>query len=166
MNMFTGEHTHTLDEKNRVSFPLRLRDCMLPDETLAGFYVTFGFEGSLLLYPKAEWDRVAQRVGELPSSQAEARKFQRLFLANAHFVTLDRQKRLLIPESHCRKAGIEKEVVFLGVGRHVEIWPRDRYERYAKSMQGEYEELAEKVFRDSPVEPGSGERARDDDRTA
>ena len=132
---------------------------MIKDDLMAGFYLTRGFEGSLLLYPKAEWDLKSSLVASLPSNQEEARKFQRLFLAKAHFMTLDRQNRFLIPESHCTRLGITKgsrEVVFVGVGRHVEIWKREKYAEYEKYIESEYEKLAETVF--SPSE----ERARTD----
>lgn len=146
MMMLTGEHFHTLDGKNRVSFPLRLRESMVAEELAAGFYLTLGFEGSLLLYPLAEWKKIAARVSELPSTHAEARRFQRLFLAKARYITLDNQKRFLLPDSHCKLVGIEKEVVFIGVGTHMELWPRERYESYVESTRADYEELAEKVL--------------------
>ena len=145
---FTGEHQHSLDEKNRVSFPLRLRGCMAEDERAAGFYITLGFEGALLLYPRAVWSGVVERVQSLSATRSESRKFRRVFLAKAQFLTLDRQNRILVPEPLCRLVGIRKEVVFVGVGDHMEVWPKGTYEEFVESVRGEYEELAEKVFRD------------------
>lgn len=155
--MFTGEHVHPLDEKSRVIFPSRLRAAMTDDEIRDGFVLTRGFDGSLLLYPRKEWDVISRRVGALPETEAEARLFQRLFLAPAQKVAIDGQKRVLIPESHCGMAGIEKDVVFLGVGRHVEVWSKERYDEYLKKNAGRYEELAEKVFGVGVAKSDAGE---------
>ena len=158
---FTGEHQHTLDEKNRVSFPLRLRGCMAEDERAAGFYITLGFEGALVLYPRAVWSGVVERVQSLSATRSESRKFRRVFLAKAQFLTLDRQNRLLVPEPLCRLVGIGKEVVFVGVGDHMEIWPKAAYEEFVESVRGEYEVLAEKVFRDRATQDSQESRGEE-----
>ncbi|MBI4583683.1 MAG: division/cell wall cluster transcriptional repressor MraZ [Planctomycetes bacterium] len=144
--MFSGEYVHPLDEKNRVVFPVRLREALLVEKLNQGFYLTRGFDGSLLLFPKEEWDAMSLLVSNLPSSREEARKFQRLFFSKAVHLTLDRQMRILIPESHRAMAGIQAEVVFVGVGRRIEIWPKEKYGEYDQASSASYEELAEKVF--------------------
>lgn len=150
---FTGEHLHTLDDKSRVSFPLRLRDAMRGEELQAGFFITKGHEGALLIYPRDEWQVVAERVKGLPATRAEERGYQRMFLGKAHPLYLDKQNRLLLPEALCKAAGIEKDVVFVGVGRHIELWGKDRFDEYEKSIASAYDRFAELVF---PRSEGAG----------
>ena len=54
--MLLGEHDHSLDEKNRLTLPAKLRG---PFED--GVVVTFGLDGCLEAYPRATWDDVAGR---------------------------------------------------------------------------------------------------------
>ena len=144
--MFSGEFVQKLDEKNRVILPKQLRHPLSGEDLDKGFCLTRGFEGALLLLHREEWDVVADQVQALHPMRGVERTFQRLFFAKAVPVRLDGQFRFLIPDSHRRLAVIEKEVVFVGVGRGVEIWSRDLYEKYENEMAGSYGDLAERVF--------------------
>ena len=58
----------------------------------------------------------------------DARKFSRFFFAGAASCELDKQGRILLP-THLREfAGLEKDVVLVGVGSRVEIWSKDKWE--------------------------------------
>ena len=63
---------------------------------------------------------------ELPRSK-EARKLQRYFMAGAASCELDKQGRTLIPANLREKAGLEKDIVFVGVMGKVEIWSKERW---------------------------------------
>lgn len=47
-----------------------------------------------------------------------------------------------------RYAGIEKEVVIVGVGNKIEIWNPERYEEYLLNGPEEYSALAKKFLGD------------------
>jgi MraZ protein len=145
--MFSGEYSHPLDSKNRVVFPLPLRD-KLTGEQLKSMFLTRGFDGALLLFTKKEWERVAAKVSALPDNRA-ARCVQRLFLAPAVEVKIDpRTGRMLLPERQRQIARIEKEstVVFLGLGRRVEIWSEQRFREYEAESEPYFADLAEQLF--------------------
>ena len=61
-------------------------------------FVTPGPDQSLWLYTEADLERVAGRLDETPSTDAEARVYRRLYFAQAEAVDLDKAGRLLIPE--------------------------------------------------------------------
>ena len=68
-----------------------------------------------------------QKLTSLPLINKEARQFARFFLAGAATVEVDKQGRILLP-AHLREfAGLEKDVVLVGVGSRVEIWSKERY---------------------------------------
>lgn len=157
--MFSGEYVHPLDDKNRVVFPARLREALLAEKLLMGFYLTRGLDGCLLLFPKQQWDTLVEEASHIPLGDPEGRKFIRLLFNKAAHVTLDGQSRLLLPESHREMAGIRKEVVLAGSGKFVEIWPREKYEEYEKSIAGDYEKLAEKFFSKVPGAGGANGKA-------
>ena len=61
-------------------------------------------------------------------SNKDARKFVRFFLAGAATVELDKQGRILIPTVLREFAGLEEDVVVVGVGSRVEIWDKSRWD--------------------------------------
>lgn len=138
--MFMGEYNHTIDAKGRLIIPSRLREA-LGDE----FVVTKGLDGCLFAYPKEEWSAFEEKLGALPLTNSNARKFSRFFLAGAAMAELDKQGRILIPPVLREFAELEKEVVLVGVSRRVEIWSKERWaeantfddvEEIAEHMEG------------------------------
>ena len=61
------------------------------------------------------------------SHQEKQRKFMRFFFAGAATCEVDKQGRILLPANLREYAGIDKEVVSVGVYSRVEIWSKDRY---------------------------------------
>ena len=120
--MFMGTYEHGIDAKGRVIIPAKLRDG-LGDS----FVVTVGLDGCLYAYPMDEWENFLTKLKELPGTK-EARALQRTFMANAAACECDKQGRTLIPGNLRAKAGIVKDVVFVGVLGKVEIWSKETYE--------------------------------------
>ena len=75
--MLIGEYQHTIDDKGRVSFPSRLRE-----DLGISFIVTKGLDGCLFVYPMEEWEKLENKIRELPLSKA--RSIQR-FLGELFF---------------------------------------------------------------------------------
>ena len=59
--MFLGEYKHTIDDKGRISVPAKFRG-----DLAKGAVVTRGLDASLFLYPKEEWDKLAEKLAGLP----------------------------------------------------------------------------------------------------
>ncbi|HED24721.1 MAG TPA: transcriptional regulator MraZ [Firmicutes bacterium] len=138
--MFTGEFQHILDSKGRVIIPSRLRDG-LGDR----FVITRGLDHCLFAYPAAEWTRLEQKLKQLPFTKSDSRAFMRLFFSGAMEVEADKQGRVLIPQNLREYAGIEKEVMVIGVSNRVEIWSEQAWRDYFGEANNNYEELAEKL---------------------
>lgn len=138
--MFTGEYQHTLDGKGRVIIPSRLRDG-LGDS----FVITRGLDQCLFVYPSSEWVRLEQKMKQLPFTKKDSRAFTRLFFSGAMEVEADKQGRVLIPQNLREYAGIEKDVMFIGVSNRVEVWSEDAWRNYFGEANDNYEELAEKL---------------------
>ena len=120
--MFMGTYDHSIDTKGRVIVPAKFR------ETLGdSFVVTLGLDGCLFVYPNEEWEDFVNQLKELPGSK-EARKLQRYFMAGAAPCDVDKQGRVLIPSNLREKAGLEKDIVFVGVMSKIEIWSRQRWD--------------------------------------
>ena len=121
--MFMGEYNHTIDAKGRLIIPSKFRES-LGDE----FVVTKGMDGCLFVYDNEEWKKFEEKLLSLPMMDKQVRQFTRYFLAGAASVEVDKQGRILLP-AHLREfAGLEKDVVLVGVGSRVEIWSKDKWE--------------------------------------
>lgn len=123
--MFIGEYQHSLDEKSRVIIPSKYRE-QLGNE----FVLTKGLDGCLFIYPLSEWAIFEQKLKNLPLTNINARKFVRFFLSGAVECTLDKQGRILIPQSLKVYSEIKKDIVLIGMSNHIEIWSKPRWDAY------------------------------------
>lgn len=121
--MFMSEYNHSIDPKGRVIVPVKFREALG-----AEFVVTKGLDGCLFVFPNEEWNIFEEKLKSLPMSNKDARKFVRFFLAGAAVVELDKQGRILIPPVLRECAGLDKDVVVVGVGNRVEIWDKGRWD--------------------------------------
>jgi len=92
--MFIGEYSHNLDDKGRLAVPVKFRR-----DLSKGAVVTRGLDNCLFVYTKTEWEKLATKLASLPISQANSRAFSRLMLAGAMDVEIDKQGRMVLPES-------------------------------------------------------------------
>lgn len=130
-----GTFEHGLDAKGRVIFPAKLRE-----DLGESFVVTLGLDGCLFAYPMDQWEDFVNRLKELPGTK-EARKLQRYFLAGAAPCEADKQGRVLIPANLRERAGLSKEIVFVGVLQKIEIWSKERWEE--NEDYGNVDDIAE-----------------------
>ncbi len=138
--MLIGEYTHTIDEKNRVSLPVRFRK-----EVGKKIVVTHGLDNCIFLYSMKEWAKVAGKLGELGIGQADTRSFNRFMLAGAVEVDVDTIGRILIPDFLKSFATLNQKIVFAGVHNRVEIWDSGRWIEFKKRVEKQADKLAEKL---------------------
>lgn len=136
--MFTGEYRHSVDAKNRVSIPSKFRE-KLGDN----FYITKGLDHCLFIFSMEEWTNFEEKLKALPLSNKKARAFARSFFAGAAECTLDKQGRILLPQSLRDYASIEREVYINGAGSRIEVWDQKAWEDYNDFMTSNMDELAE-----------------------
>ena len=124
---FTGEYINSLDQKHRLSIPVKFRKALDPvnDRT---FVLTRGFDSCLILYPVTEWNRVEEQLSRLGSIRGRHRNFVRSIVRHATYLQFDGQGRIAIPEHLMEYAGIEKEVNVIGMINKIEVWDPDQLE--------------------------------------
>ncbi|MCL6509408.1 MAG: division/cell wall cluster transcriptional repressor MraZ [Anaerolineae bacterium] len=128
--MFLGEFTHTLDEKSRLTLPAKFR-ARLAD----GVVMTTGSDKCLLVYPLDEFKLLFERVSALPVMGREAATLRRMLYSNAHDAVPDKQNRVVIPQPLREYAGIVNEAVVVGVGKFIEIWNPQEWQRAREEIQ-------------------------------
>jgi len=137
--LLIGQYDHSLDGKNRLFIPAKLR------QNVRKFIITSGLEGCLFIYTPDNWKKITERLRALPLTKADARKFMRTFLSGASECDVDEQGRILIPKNLCSYANIRKEAIVVGVLDRIEIWSKSNWERYRKEAEKKFVEVAEKL---------------------
>ena len=135
--MLTGEYSHSIDAKGRLIIPSKFRE-ILGEE----FVITKGLDGCLFLYPSNEWKIFEEKLRTLPLTNKNARTFTRFFLGSAVDGGLDKQGRALISSALRAFAGLEKDVVLVGVLDRVEIWEQARWNENNAAGEADMEEIA------------------------
>lgn len=138
--MFIGEYSYTIDDKGRLSLPLKYRS-----KFLSGCVITRGLDHCLWIYTQEEWEKLAEQIGTLPITQQNARSFSRLMLSGAIDLLPDKVGRVNLPSYLKKYAGIKNKVVVAGVYNRLEIWPEESWESFKEGMEKDSDEIAEKL---------------------
>lgn len=118
--MFMGTSNNSIDEKNRMIVPSKLRAGLG-----ARCILTKGLDKCLYIYNTEDWDKQMEKIARLPESDPKVRAFIRHFCANACECEFDKQGRIIIPQELKAYAGIEKDLVTMGAMSKIEIWSRE-----------------------------------------
>ena len=135
-----GEYHHNIDEKGRIVLPGKFRE----DRTK--IVVTRGLEKCLYLYTMEDWEKVVNKLNELPFTKKDARTFMRSFFAGASVCEFDKMGRINITSPLVSYANLEKECVVIGVNDRIEIWNEEIYNSYMDDNASKLEEIAENLF--------------------
>ena len=140
--MLLGQYEVRVDEKGRCAFPKKFRE-VLGDELI----VTQGYESSLIIVSQKEWDALLEGTRGRPFIEYETRETQRFLLGGASQIALDSKGRFVLPNYLRTFAGIENEVIFLGLSRYVEVWDKKRWTEYQKELSKNIEKISERLIK-------------------
>jgi MraZ protein len=139
--MLVGEYDFTLDAKNRVAIPARLRSAFAD-----GMYVTVDPEPCLSGYsPEGFQAYLDRRSAGISPFSKKGRALQRFTTANAVYQVPDSQGRITLPGRQLKYARIEREVTILGVEDHIEIWDRAAWTEYEARLEEEADATADEL---------------------
>lgn len=138
--MFSGEFSQNLDAKNRIIIPAKLRN-----ELGENFVITRGLENTISLYTMEKWDNLNQKLSKLSLTKKSHRLLSRFFLSGANELNLDKMGRILVPKSLKEFASLSKECIFIGVGDHIELWDKNKWNEYMEQNLEEFDEMIEEI---------------------
>lgn len=115
--MLFGGFDHKIDKKGRVFIPSAFRD-----DLGESFIICRGIfkKRCLCVYSQGEWQKLVEKIEQLPSSKASDVK--RFLYDGAFNVEFDTQGRILVPPTLREYAGFDSEVHIIGMASNVEIW--------------------------------------------
>jgi len=139
MLLLTGEYRHVIDGKSRVLISNKLRSQIDADEHGSNFYLVFGANGILCLYPEKYFEQIALSVAPGTTAPDEAVAFERISFALTSKVELDGQGRLLLNDRLRKRAGLENHITLIGVRDHIELWNSKNWEQYLSDHMAQYQ---------------------------
>ena len=135
MKMFLGEYQPNITEGNRIALPKKLREQVVGEEVV----LSKGFEKCVFLYDKADWEKEWEKQIDNPITDAKTRQLKRYVFSGAVSAVLDDQGRVVVPQALRTYANLEKEVVVIGAGDHMELWDRLTWESHLNKISSELE---------------------------
>ena len=134
--MLTGQYNHTVDSKGRVFIPAKFR-------TDLGQHVTISiiFGKYICVYADSEWEKFIEKLDAFCAEGKLSEKNFRLIMSSAQNVEVDSQGRIIVGENQRNHAGILKDVTFIGMRNHAELWSSEVFEAEEKISEAELEEF-------------------------
>ncbi len=138
--MFLGEYELRIDPKGRLAIPAKFRD-----EFRGRLVISRGFDRCLNVHTLTEWQQVAEALVSLPATQLNPRRIARFTFSGAFDVGPDRQGRIVLPLALRQYAGINDEVVLVGVYTHLQVWAKDLWAAEKQFVAEHAADIAEAV---------------------
>lgn len=138
--MLIGSFEHMLDAKGRVFIPAKWRDS-IGDALI----VTPGLletQSARCLFGMAieNWETFSRRLSALPVTDAIGQAVRRRLYSMAAVCEIDKQGRILIPQTLREQAALTKDATLIGVGDRVEIWNPAELSSYSAMSEDSYGE--------------------------
>ena len=135
--MFVGSFPLRLDEKGRLALPVRFRD-----QVADGMVIKKGQERCIY---GLTLGRVAEQSAALaamaPSDTADARMRARMSFGSMVEVELDKTGRITLPATLREYAGLDRDVVVVGVDTRFEIWDAANWDAYVAEQEAAYADM-------------------------
>ncbi len=142
MDLVTGEFRNTLDDKGRISLPVKLRAGLSTNVLV----VTQGLDKCLWLFTPERWTALSDQIFSSTSLfHQQARIIQRRIIAPAQEVEIDKAGRIAIPQSLREYASLNKDCVVLGITNRLEIWDADTYKEWLDATEAEFAAASESL---------------------
>jgi len=107
-----------------------------------GVVITRGYDHCVMGLAMPMWQKLADQVSDLAPGEIHTRNLQRLLFSAASESTLDKQGRILLPQTLRDYASIEgDEVVVVGINKYFEIWSPARWRETVAAMDNETDQL-------------------------
>jgi MraZ protein len=145
--VFRGRYEHAIDAKGRTSLPSRFRE-VLAAQGESKLVLTTALEPCLVAYPMTEWLAFEDRLSQLPQFDPNVAMLRRIYVSGAVECDIDKVGRILVPQTLRDHAGLERDALWAGMGRYVELWAKEKFEGMREEVlqdEGKREEMARRL---------------------
>lgn len=125
--------------------PSDIRRQLDPDRDGEAFFIVYGVDGRLWLYPERVYEQLISRDATELTPDPDALDYDRLNLGVIGRIEWDKQGRVLFPEKFLNRSGIGKQVTLLGVRDHLELWASADWEVEREALSARRAAVAQKA---------------------
>jgi MraZ protein len=136
---FRGYYDNTLDVKNRLTIPAKLRKPLADGVVVA---LQRDAPHCVSIWCAADFEAYVESLldGMHPLSENYT-KIERYFNAYSSELELDAAGRVMVPAKLLEAAGLSKEVAVIGAGRRLEVWDRDAWRSASEELLSTVKEI-------------------------
>jgi MraZ protein len=125
--VFFGTFNHAIDAKGRTSLPARFREALAAAGEPRIVLMQYPHWRALLALPQSVWNELVKKVMAASPLDARWQRNVLKFVSSAHEVDLDVHGRVLVPPALRAWGGLEKEVVWVGMGPVMHLYDKAAY---------------------------------------
>jgi MraZ protein len=140
MAYFVGEFETTVDTKHRLAISSEFREQINPDDDGQNFVLTLGTRRHLWLYPDRYHRQLLKNLKRSPLPSKHGTDLT-IFFGTARIVRADNQGRIVLPDKSLKRSNISERVTVVGNDDHLEIWPRDEWDKLVTDALEHYDEI-------------------------
>lgn len=138
---FRGHFDYSLDAKKRLNIPPRFRTAFS-----GGVVLAKALEPCIAIWTPEAFERHTEAfLSGLNPLSSERRKLTRFFAGGSFDVQLDSAGRVTLNPQLLAHAGIDKDVVLVGVIDHLQVWDRGKWAADQRELSDEIVEIAESL---------------------
>ncbi|MCK5504163.1 MAG: division/cell wall cluster transcriptional repressor MraZ [Thermodesulfovibrionia bacterium] len=145
MPAFSGKYYYTVDPKGRIIIPSPFRKIISAHYNTKLYVTNALFDHCLHIYPQEEWNRLEEKVRDLPKMDKDIKLFKRRVIASATECELDKQGRVLVPAALREDAGINGDIAIVGQIEKIELWNRKDWDAVIELAGIDQESVEEKL---------------------
>lgn len=131
---FLGEYLVSFTGQGRLVIPKKIRESLGKE---GYFTLTKGYDGCLSGYKKEDWQKATDELLSESAITGKRMDLRRHIFSSALEIEIDIQGRGILPPTLLEYAGLKgvKEAIVIGVGSHFEIWAKDKWSMYQKTIE-------------------------------
>ncbi|MGA2006994.1 MAG: hypothetical protein ABSH27_05475 [Solirubrobacteraceae bacterium] len=136
---FRGYYDNTLDAKNRLTIPAKLRKALADGVVVA---LQRDAPECVAVWCPDDYDAYVEGLLEgIERLSADYGNIERFSNAYSQELELDAAGRVMVPSKLLEKAGLGKEVAVIGAGNRLEIWDREAWARVSDQIVSTVKEI-------------------------
>lgn len=124
MIMFLSSFEGIIDSKNRISIPSSLRTTILQAKEKIYLFRSLKYS-CLEVHLASKINALIKSFDEKDFFSKKNDHFKTAILSDLEEITIDKDGRFTLRDSHKIFSKIKKEIIFIGKGNHFEIWQKN-----------------------------------------
>jgi len=126
--VFFGTFQHSIDAKGRTSLPVKFRELLAAAGEPKIVLTQYPHWAAVQAMPHTVWKELERKVLATSPLDVRAQRNILRFYSSASEVDLDVHGRVLVPPTLREFAQLSKDVVWVGMGRTIQLFDRAVYE--------------------------------------